>query len=225
MEQMLKFASLEVEMHDLSRELEEVRRWGHYRRVAERETVLQHTVKGAILAQVMIAIERAAGTVADFNAYRILAAAIVHDFGEGAIGDVRYEIKLDPRVRPVLEEHERNAFNRFARLMPQEALESLSAAYELQNDRASFEGRFFNALERLGYMFWAVREFLAGKLVYREVFQNQHRHLVAYMDEFASVRILYGPIAPEIEKILADGEGNERTVAALTDEQDPVAMK
>lgn len=224
MEGMQSVAGLEAAIHGMASEIEEVRRWGHYRRLAERETVLQHAVKGAVLAQVMIAIERARGK-ADFDAYRILAAAIVHDFGEGAAGDIRYEVKLDPRIRAVIEEHERNAFAKFGAQLPSEAHKPLEEAYSPQDDRATFEGRFFNALERLGYMLWAVREYLSGKQIYREVFQNQHRHLLAYMEEFAAVRILYGPIAPAIAEILADGKAPDRTFPALTDREDPVAMK
>lgn len=223
METLQKFAAIEVAIHEMAVALRDVSRWQHYRgKTKQTETVLDHAFKGAVLAQVMIAIERGNGPPRVFDAYRILAAAVVHDIGEGAVGDVRFEIKLDPRIRPVLEEHERNGFLRFIAPLSISPREEITRAYELQDDRITFEGRFFNALERLGYMFWAVREYLDSNLVYREVFQNQHKHLCAYMDEFACVRFLYGPLVPEIERILAESADMERTVAAPGEEADPV---
>ena len=218
METLRSFAAIEVAIHDLAMALHDVSRWRHYRETKQRETVLAHSWKGAILAQVMIGLEQGFGRQ-DFDAYRILAAATVHDIGEGAVGDVRYEIKLDPRIRAVLEEYERDGFARFVSRLPPAVHGKILKSYALQDDRTSFEGKFFNALERLGYMFWAVREFLDGNTIYREVFQNQHKHLLAYMDEFACVRFLYGPLVPEIDRILAESAGMERTVPVPHDDR------
>lgn len=225
METLRNFAAIEAAIHRMAHELRKVGRWEHYEEdTKQREDDLEHAFKGAMLAQVMIALERAArasewsGQRRDFDAYRILAAAVVHDIGEGAVGDVRYEIKQDSRIRAVLKEHERNGFLRYIASFPREAQKEITRAYDLQDDRESLEGRFFNALERLGYMFWAVREFLDGSRVYIEVFQNQHEQLRAYMDEFACVRILYGPLVPEIERILAESADMERTVPVPKDD-------
>lgn len=219
MDALRNFAALEAAIHDMADALLNVKRWRHYKGSGRCETVLAHAFKGAMLAQVMIALERAHGT-REFDAYRILAAAVVHDIGEGALGDVRYELKLDTRIRAVLEEHERNGFIRFIEPLPALARKEITLAFELQDDRVSFEGRFFNALERMGYVLWAVREYLDGHSVYHEVFQPHHAHLCEYVKEFACVRILYTPLVPGVERILAENKDAVRSVPVPREDAD-----
>lgn len=186
-----------------------VRRWAHYRNGAP-ENGLEHAFKGTVLAMAMLALERTHGRADDLNGERILAAATTHDIGEWLLGDVRYQVKADPRVAEPLRAIERELYEReILGPLPAPIREALVHAANLQDDRETRSGRFFNAVERVGYIIYAVREYRRGHHHFIEVFARQHGALVRLAEEFVSVRMIYAEFQNEVEEALEAPTGRE----------------
>lgn len=175
--------------------LSRVHRWTHFASLpaGERETVLEHSYVSVLLTSAMLAIEEASGShTGELNHGRLLLAAALHDVGEGRIGDVRYAVKQDPRVREHIAAIEREQVEHMLRDLPEPVRVSFRSAYELV-DSDTREGRFFKAVERVGYMQYAVPQVQRGRMEFLEVFRMQHEKLVALEEEFVSVKTLYAP--------------------------------
>lgn len=186
------------------REMSSYARWKKYQELPaqEREDTLAHSWNATLLMAIMLELEEEHGSLAELSPVRLLMAAHLHDIGEGAIGDVTYVVKQDPRVRRQLEEIEREqATMMLAGLWPR-VQERFTAAYNVQYDHATREGRFFNAMERVGYIYFAVVQVRMGRKSFVEVYERQHDALVAHCEEFASVRVLYEPLREEVMREL-----------------------
>ncbi|MBI4450199.1 HD domain-containing protein [Candidatus Uhrbacteria bacterium] len=185
--------------------LKRVERWAHYPERKHRDNGLQHAFQTAMLAKIMLAIERELGNADDLDGERIVSAGFSHDIGEWLLGDVRYQVKNDPRVKEPLRAIETELYEQeILAPLPEPVQKALAHASGLQDDRTSRSGRFFNAVEQIGYVIYAIREYREGNhRIGLAVFTRQHESLVRYMEEFASVRTIYGKYLPEIEAALA----------------------
>lgn len=190
--------------------LQSVERWAHYPERKHRDHGLQHAFQTALLAKFMLALERAHGSVEGLDGERIVSAGFTHDVGEWLTGDVRWQVKNDPRVKEPLRDIERELYeHEILAPLPEPVREALAHASGLQDDRVSRSGRFFNAVECIGYVIYAIREYREGNhRIGLSVFTRQHETLVRYMEEFASVRIIYGKYRAEIEAALAAARGS-----------------
>lgn len=185
--------------------LRSVERWAHYPERKHRDNGLQHAFQTAFLAKAMLALERAHGNADDLDGERIVSAGFTHDVGEWLTGDVRYTVKNDPRVREPLRAIERELYEQeILAPLPEPVRETLALASGLQDDQVSRSGRFFNAVECVGYVIYALREYREGNhRIGLAVFGRHHERLARYSEEFHSVRIIYGKYRPEIEAALA----------------------
>ncbi|OGL96071.1 hypothetical protein A2348_00965 [Candidatus Uhrbacteria bacterium RIFOXYB12_FULL_58_10] len=173
--------------------LSRVHRWTHFPSLpaTERETVLEHSYISVLLTSAMLALEEAHGLhKGKMDHGKVVLAAALHDIGEGRIGDVRYAVKQDPRVREHLEAIEREQVEHMLCDLPEAARVVFWDAYELVNSN-TLEGRFFEAVERIGYVQYAVPHVQRGRMEFLEVFRMQHEKILALEPEFVSAKIIY----------------------------------
>lgn len=192
--------------------LSRVHRWTHFSSLprGERETVLEHSYVSVLLASAMLALEDAHGAHGGaLNHAKILLAAALHDVGEGRIGDVRYAVKQDPRVRDHLAQIEREQVSHMLRDLPDAVRDRFQEAYGMI-DGDSLDGRFFKAVERVGYVHFAVPQVQRGRMEFMEVFRMQHERILALEEEFVSVKMSYDPYRAYVEEQLhLDKEAEE----------------
>lgn len=167
--------------------LERVIRWQKYvkRGEARRENSLQHTYAASLLAIAVLENER---RYSDFDPYLVLKGVIVHDIGEIQTGDTVYMDKSDG-----VDQQEYCFFREFMSEFPDSVRGGLEEAYNLQHagkqwfskmaDRlgqeATLEFKLFDAIERLGYVIFAYREYRNGnEKIFVQTLRNQHPHLV-----------------------------------------------
>lgn len=202
-----KISSLQEWLTNFILQTRKVHRWEHYEHV-NRQNVLEHTMETILLTEVVIALEQQYGST-KFNAYLLLASAANHDLGEGLMGDVAFNVKNDPRVKDQLRIIEREKFREMLAIPNLgtaciTVAASLEHAFDLQDDQESFEGRLFNAIEKLGYIIFALRELKVGNGHFVEVLERQHGDVARYADEFVSIKMLYEPIKDTIESYLKE---------------------
>lgn len=191
--------------------LRRVTRWGHYgdRRVQD-EDVCTHENQALHLMMVLCDLERLHGAMEGLDEVALYRCAGTHDDGEGIGGDVRWDIKNHPLVGPLLEAAEREHFTReVIEPLPAEIRPYFLASYAVQDDRTSRTGRFFNAMEVVGYVIRAYDEWVSGgsRSLAIDVFTNSWDALHRYREEFASVRVLTEPMYSEIQRALATPDG------------------
>ncbi|MBU1348671.1 HD domain-containing protein [Patescibacteria group bacterium] len=184
--------------------LRRVHRWSHYDQIPEneRETVETHSLISVWLASAMLAIERHEKTH-KLNEARILLAAALHDVGEGRMGDIGYAIKNDPRIKELLEAIEREYVADFFNGFPPIIRFAFIDAYAVENE-SSLDGKFFKAVERVGYILYAVPQVKRGRDQFLQVFVRQHEALVDLSEQFESVRRFYAPYRDYVAEKLAD---------------------
>jgi 5'-deoxynucleotidase YfbR-like HD superfamily hydrolase len=160
----------------------------------------------ALLTQIVIALQIQRGNL-KLDAYRLLASAVNHDLGEGITGDVAYDVKNDPRVKDQLEAIEREKFRKlFDQLsLGQDVVtvaQSFDYSFTLQDERNTIEGRLFNAIEKLGYVIFALRELeYSNREDFVDPLNRSHEGLLEYSKEFISIRILYDLCLKEIKQL------------------------
>ncbi|MBI4433218.1 hypothetical protein HY632_00440 [Candidatus Uhrbacteria bacterium] len=191
--------------------LRKVVRWRHYgdRRVQD-EDVCTHENQALHLAMALYDLELAHGDATDLDEARLYRCAGTHDDGEGIGGDVRWDIKNHPVIGPLLEAAEREHFVReVIAPLPEAVRQRFLDSYALQDDRTSRTGRFFNAIEVVGYIIRAYDEWMSGgsKALALDVFTNSWDTLERYRVEFVSVRILVEVAHPEMARALETPEG------------------
>ncbi len=200
-----------------STEMEDIRRWKKYvkRREARKENSLQHSYKASLLACIVIENEmRYAGNI---DAYKVLKATILHDLGEIKTGDTVYIDKSEERDR---EEYE--FFKDLISRLPEEIRPSFDEAYRLQHSTGEDisilmatkrkELNLFEAIERLGYVVFAYREYKElrkGEKILVQTLRNQHEHLVRLARELPGFgAVFYTPeVQQNMEEFLKQYEG------------------
>lgn len=171
-----------------------------------RDTTIEHTLSAAMALPALIAIEEThpdGRHKGKLNASRLITAAVVHDIGEGRIGEIPWEIKHDPRVEAELRaiEHEK-VTDMFAK-MPEAARDVLTSAYNAPHED-SLDGRFFDAAHLLTQMAFAVLRYEQGHKQFLECFKNVLPLLEVAAKEFISIEVCLAPyremMAKEIER-------------------------
>jgi 5'-deoxynucleotidase YfbR-like HD superfamily hydrolase len=138
--------------------------------------------------------------------FRLMLAFPTHDMGEGKSGDVTYDVKNDDRVKGPLKEIEDEFVDGMYSKFPDVIRDAFRDAYAVEDEGkngTTLEGRFFNAVERIGYMVFAVPQVRKHKrMSFVRVFRNHHAKLLELSQEFESVRIMYEPYIEFVEDTL-----------------------
>lgn len=178
---------------ELVQRIEGIQRWKRYPHKFQ-QNVLEHTMETVLLTKMVIAIEREVDT--QFDAYLLLSAAADHDLGEGIIGDIAYDIKNDVRVKDALEIIEKEQFQlMFSKLdfgpYSDAVVRMFTRSFEVQEEQISVEGQLFNAIEKLGYVIFALREIDEKNEIFVKVLVNHHESLIAYSKKYTSIGLIY----------------------------------
>ena len=157
----------------------------------EQETVLEHTFHTVFLTLFLLDLEERHGTHAsEINRELLLLTALLHDLGEGMIGDVAYRVKQDERVKEGLRAIEQEMVEDILMSVPEFLRDKLRMAYRVV-DSDTMEGRFFNAVERLGYILYARDRVERGDDSFIQVYIRQNDKILELAQLFESVRVVY----------------------------------
>ena len=174
--------------------LSQVHRWSHYSSVprGDRENVLEHTFRAVMLTAAMLAIEEEQGNLLrKLDGERLLLTALIHDIGEGSIGDVLFAVRQDSRIKDALNEIENEKVNELIKSLPLPVRDRFLNAYQVLGEDST-EGRFFNAVERIGYAYYAIEQYRDhGRKDFIQVLQRQHPMILDLEQEFVSLKVLY----------------------------------
>ena len=189
-------------LEQLARDLRWGRRWGSREKTHE-ESTLEHTVKLTTLAGMVLLLESKFGGT-QFDAFKVLLATQVHEFGEAGPGDVTWKFKQDPLMKEMLTKIEREHFLGLLTLGPAEITEELTDIFDVQFDQSTAEGRLFSAIEGLGYLLFALYELRNGKEKFLSVLHNQipNPQFQGALDEFVGVRMIFELIREEADSYL-----------------------
>lgn len=169
------------------------------------ETVLERSMKTAVLASILIPIEmqkRKYGSE-NLDGFLVLTAALVHNVPKSAIGVLSHTLKTDAEFnREVAREVEDESFLEIIKEFPEPARRSMIYAADLEYNTESVEGRFFDAIKILSYASFALYEYEHGNSKFREVLVNCYPRLVGHRGEFESFDMFYSLIAPRVETIV-----------------------
>lgn len=163
-------------------------RWEGFKDRHYPQSSLHHSLGIAALTAYCLEREKQAGKN-NLDALLVLAHAQIHEFDEGGIGDVRYVFKHDPRIEFL-----------YAMIEKEEALKQmerlgfagpfLRRTYCLTE--GSLEARFFDAMEKLDYVLYALFEYVEhANKSFISVFATQREMLKIYAEEFPSVGEIY----------------------------------
>ena len=180
---------------------------------------MQHSYKAALLACLVLDSEME--FLPCINPYLVLKAVVVHDLGEIATGDTVYRDKTEEGDRK-----EHSFFEELISTLSEKQKERLNDAYHLQHaQKEGFsdiadelrrfyhkEAELFEAIERLGYVIFAYREFKEnprGKKIFVQTLRNQHERLKELAMGLPGFRnVFYTPeIQESVEKFLKGYEG------------------
>ena len=83
--------------------------------------------------------------------------------------------------------------------LPKPIADAVRRNSRLALDHESRSGKFFNAVEHIGYMLFAIREWREGdRELGRQVIGNHHERWEGYREEFAGFRAFYDPVRDEV---------------------------
>lgn len=199
--------------------LKEAKRYKKYTKLsggaAFVESVLDHSWNSAFLCDVMLGIEeeylceRKVYPVDNLlNTELLRLAARIHDLPEGLTDDVDI---MDKKKSD--EDKEDKAFELIIAGLPKATQKIYREAYALSQEwgdagakrdaaalsKVSKNGRFFAALEIIGYLSRGFLELKAGNYIFGNIFHNWKEHIKILRVEFASVIELIDPLARAIE--------------------------
>jgi 5'-deoxynucleotidase YfbR-like HD superfamily hydrolase len=160
-----------------------------------RDSVLTRTLEMAFLAKVMLELEAAHGKRLD--AYKVLSSIIIHDLIQTEAPGVPDGLRKD--VLEKIRKQEEKELDLLLKSIPPEAALRLREYYGLQYDRKTPEGRFFEAVELLGSVIFAVRDVKGNDASLLGKSQSRIRELSG---EFKSLEILYQPYSRIVEGML-----------------------
>ncbi|MFA6296770.1 MAG: YfbR-like 5'-deoxynucleotidase [Patescibacteria group bacterium] len=185
---------------DIFGRLKKCIRWGGYKERHYEQSSLEHSFAIALLTAFCVMKEKELkGPAENFDPFRMVVHALVHDFCEGAIGDITYRFKNDPRLLYLVKLIEKEEGLRSTRHI---SFIGPFLAEAIILEPGSLEEKFFDAMERLDYFFYALAEYEIHKhLDFVAVFDRQHAKLVEYASVFPSVAMIYSQEVQEyVEK-------------------------
>lgn len=177
------------------------------------ESVLEHTgIDIPMLGAMMLAMEIKNGTAQDLDVARLHLAFTLHDVAEALKGDVCFAIKGKQD-----EAEEDTFFGLIMSVFPPEVREYFNQAYILAEERSdairskiislssiSRNGRFFWAVELVGYFIKILHEVARGYRAFADPSRNHAGDILALRTEFYSFRTLMEPVLEKIGKTIVD---------------------
>ncbi len=196
--------NLEIPLRDIIKAWESSRAWPEF---LSTETVLDRTMKTALLAAVLIPIElknREKKGLEPFSGLNVLVWSLVSNIAKSKVGVLPYRLKAHPSfphegVRAIEQEY----FQKIMADFPEPARELMTACFWLEHDGGSVGGRFAKVIKMFSYLLFALYEYRQGRPEYAEVLKNCYSFLKAQRDEFSSFRMFFEPVRHEVANIVA----------------------
>ncbi|MFZ5390922.1 MAG: YfbR-like 5'-deoxynucleotidase [Patescibacteria group bacterium] len=207
--------SLEKWLNLPIKKLKTVLRWGDFKNHKQKENTLEHTIKQTLLTIVAIIIEY--GEKATNDPFFILVtAALIHDFGERPKGKINKKTGYDRSVeeknngdKESMQNEERKIMYNYLDSLPitdsqikDLIIDFFIKAYELQYDLDNPLGKYFNSLEKIGYITHAIDECLEKNTEYSKVLQDHYTELLEYSKKFKSINFLFSENKNYIDYLL-----------------------
>lgn len=175
-----------------------------------KETVLERTMKTAILASMLIPreIEKRKGKNQDeqINGFMVLSCALVHNFAKVIMGVWPYRMKTHRNFNiEVVREIEHEKFLEVIKDFPEATRFLMTEAFNIDHNEENINGRFFASIKFLSYSLFALYEYQKGNLEFKDVLVNCLPQLLKYEGEFKSFAEFFVPAKHIIEQIV-DGE-------------------
>lgn len=165
-----------------------------------RENVLEHCWKIAFFVQLVIYYIRKYDPEIRFDAYRVLALAVIHDIGEVSLGD-----KPSPFKDKNDEQAERANFIRLVSCFPEAFQQYLTELYDIQHGN-SIERKIFKVAELLERMMFCLREVRSGNQVFLRPLRENNMDIQIFVKEFRGIEMLYRDLTNlTLEEILEEG--------------------
>jgi hypothetical protein len=175
------------------------------------ESVLEHTgLHIPLLGAMMLAMEIENHTAHDLDPALLHLAFTVHDMAEALTGDICFMDKTKSD-----EGQESDKFDFLVSALPPASRSYLKKAYDIAEERCdavrrkdvplasiSRNGRFFWAVEVVGYLMKALYETRHGKRVFANTFTDQAADILA-CQEFVSFRRLVNPMLEYMGEMVA----------------------
>lgn len=179
-----------------------IRRWQGKSDVTY-EDDLMHSFKTAMQALFVLSLEK--NEEVQRQKLEILTLAIHHDVSEACLGgDVIFPIKK--RLCGIVDKIEAEEYAKRINELPAASAEFLKSVNKIMGNKESVAGRYFDAIEHLGYLSFASLEIYLGKSngnreQFREVLRRHKPQFLQYCGEFSSLNNFYDLSDPYGHKI------------------------
>lgn len=196
------FVQIDGFLNSVNEGLEGIIRWEKYvKDGATPENDLQHSFSTVLLTILILEVLEQNPPGFEYNKYKILACAALHDVGEINVGDTLYKYKNKVQVSKELD-----SFSSQVAAFPTPIKKSLKELYLLQykpsdgifsdNEPAHTNGEalIFEFIERSGYLLYAVHEYeknMANVKLLVQVIRNQKLPLLKLLDELPAGRNIF----------------------------------
>lgn len=192
------------------RDIAQIRRWRgpDYRGLPDdaRDTTLEHSLSTGIVIAALLAIEEShpeARHKGEFNHARLITAGVIHDLGEGGVGELPWRVKRHPLIKDGMRKVEHEFVGEMFDELPEAAHRALGHAYNIPH-QDSLDGRFFDAAHLVGQMALAVTRYKEGHHQFIEAFGNILPALEAEAGEFVSIELCLAPYRAWMAEELAE---------------------
>ncbi|MFH1946932.1 MAG: YfbR-like 5'-deoxynucleotidase [Candidatus Magasanikbacteria bacterium] len=164
------------------------------------ENILEHTFKGVLITQLLLALEEKHGDINKLNPYALLQCAVNHDFEESENGDTLRDKKTDDIERKGDVVH----IKIFDNVIPPTIRPSFPLPIDRDTSTSMSQDQydFWEAIECLGYVWFAWEELRCGRDKLTRVFSNQKGTLCKIGEKFISVRLVTAILYEAIEEML-----------------------
>ncbi|MEA3272889.1 MAG: YfbR-like 5'-deoxynucleotidase, partial [Patescibacteria group bacterium] len=197
--------NFEISLRRIIGAWESSRAWPEF---STEETVLDRTMKTAMLASILLPIEteiRKEKGEKELDGFKILSCALVHNIAKSFVGVLSYRLKTHPKFpHRAAREIEREYFLKIIDKFPAPAKALMIESFDLEHDSGSQEGRFFDAIKVFSYATFALYEYEHGNEQYKEILMNCYPRLMEHSGEFKSFDMFFIPIRHRIESIVEE---------------------
>ncbi|MBU1039388.1 hypothetical protein KKC17_04175 [Patescibacteria group bacterium] len=195
--------SLEKWLNLPIKKLKTVLRWGDFKNHKQRENTLEHTVKQTLITIIAIIIEYGEKATKD-PFFLLVVSALIHDFGERPKRKANKKFGYDQSVeeknngdKEAIQNTEKKIMYAYLDSLPISnpeikdlIIDFFIEAYELQYEQTDL-GKYFNSLEKLGYITHAIDECLEQNTEYSKVLRDHYVDLSEYSKKFKSIHFLF----------------------------------